>query len=219
MEPGRKAKSFVSFKMAYERLRRRNDDDSSHIMQIEMEDLDSGGIDEGTGTNDPVGDTPTKVQEAESGLSDDNDNEIDVDVKEDERSLIDDEIDENGVARDYEVALKHIGFGLFHVFLVAINGMALSSDAIEVLSISFVLPIIKERNEFAITDWQNALLSSIIFLGMLFGSYFWGSLADLSGRRFTLLMSLAVNGVFGFCSAFAPNYYTFLIFRFISGFG
>lgn len=53
---------------------------------------------------------------------------------EDSMSLIakEDEIDENGVARDYEVALKHIGFGLFHVILVAINGIALLSDAVEV---------------------------------------------------------------------------------------
>lgn len=53
---------------------------------------------------------------------------------EDSMSLIskEDEIDENGVARDYEVALKHIGFGLFHVILIAINGIALLSDAVEV---------------------------------------------------------------------------------------
>ena len=53
--------------------------------------------------------------------------------REDSKKLIEDEeIDENGVARDYEVALKHIGFGLFHVLLIAMNGVALLSDAVEV---------------------------------------------------------------------------------------
>ena len=54
--------------------------------------------------------------------------------REDAKSLIaaEEEIDENGVARDYEVALKHIGFGLFHVLLIAVNGVALLSDAVEV---------------------------------------------------------------------------------------
>lgn len=53
---------------------------------------------------------------------------------EDSKSLIanEEEVDENGVARDYEVALKHIGFGLFHVILVFVNGIALLSDAVEV---------------------------------------------------------------------------------------
>ena len=57
-------------------------------------------------------------------------------VPDDSRSLIteEDEIDENGVAKNYEVALKHIGFGLFHILLVLINGIALLSDAVEVLN-------------------------------------------------------------------------------------
>lgn len=58
---------------------------------------------------------------------------------EDSTSLIskEDEIDENGVARDYEVALKHIGFGLFHVILIVINGIALLSDAVEVSPLAY----------------------------------------------------------------------------------
>ena len=54
---------------------------------------------------------------------------------EDTQSLIateNNDIDENGVAKDYEVALKHIRFGLFHVLLMAINGVALLADAMEV---------------------------------------------------------------------------------------
>ena len=53
---------------------------------------------------------------------------------EDAQSLISEEpeIDEAGEARDYEVALKHAGFGLFHVILMCMNGVALASDAVEV---------------------------------------------------------------------------------------
>ena len=53
---------------------------------------------------------------------------------EDAQSLIGEEpeIDEAGEARDYEVALKHAGFGLFHVILMCMNGVALASDAVEV---------------------------------------------------------------------------------------
>ena len=129
------------------------------------------------------------------------------------------DIDKDGVVREYEVALKHLGFGLFHIFLIFVNGIALSSDAVEVLSISFVLPVLNRPEEFNISDTEEAVLSCIIFLGMLFGSYFWGSLADIAGRRATLMFSLGLSGLFGLVSAFAPTFWFFVVLRFCSGFG
>ena len=124
-----------------------------------------------------------------------------------------------GTFVEYEPVLKIIGFGWFHIILLVVNGIALSSDAIEVLSISFVIPILKCRTEFSLTGWQDGLLSSIMFLGMLIGGYLWGGIADLTGRRRSLLMSLTLNGVFGLVSGLAPNIYFLLLFRFISGIG
>lgn len=148
------------------------------------------------------------------------DSEVEVDTRGDEQTLIEEpEIDEEGVARDYEVVLKHLGLGWFHVLLMIINGLAISSDAIEVLSIGFVLPVLRHPDEFAMEDWMASLLSSVIFVGMLFGSYIWGSVADVVGRRPTLVCSLTVSGLFGLASAFAPNYGVFIALRFASGFG
>jgi hypothetical protein len=128
-------------------------------------------------------------------------------------------VDSDGVVREYEVALKHLGFGPFHIMLLFINGIALASDAIEVLSISFVLPVLNRPEEYGVGDTGEALLSSIIFMGMLFGSYIWGSLADIVGRRTTLIASLSISAVFGLISAFSPWFSLFLLLRFISGFG
>ena len=144
--------------------------------------------------------------------------------KEDKKSLISSQedvgdVDKDGVVREYEVALKYLRFGLFHILLLLINGVALSSDAIEVLSISFVLPVLSEPEEFGVNDAGEAILSSIIFLGMLFGSYTWGSIADIVGRRTTLVCSLAVSSFFGFVSAFSPWFQLFVVLRFLSGFG
>lgn len=130
-----------------------------------------------------------------------------------------DGIDSDGVVREYEVALKHLGFGLFHILLLFINGTALVSDAIEVLSISFVLPLLSSPEEFGVGDVSEGILSSIIFLGMLFGSYVWGGLADVIGRRTTIVCSLTISAVFGFLSAFSPWFWLFALLRFFSGFG
>lgn len=134
-------------------------------------------------------------------------------------SVSEDGIDSDGVVREYEVALKHLGFGFFHIFLIFINGTALLSDAIEVLSISFVLPVLSKPEEYGAGDYAEALLSSVIFIGMLFGSYIWGSLADLIGRRTTIVCSLTISAVFGFVSAFSPWFWLFVLLRFFSGFG
>ena len=140
---------------------------------------------------------------------------------EDKRSLISssEEIDSDGVVREYEVALKHLGFGPFHVLLLLINGIALSSDAIEVLSISFVLTVFRCPDEFGVGDLDEAILGCIIFLGMLFGSYLWGGMADIIGRRTTIVCSLTVSSLFGLLSAFSPWFWLFVALRFISGFG
>lgn len=66
---------------------------------------------------------------------------------------------------------------------------------------------------------QEGVLDAIIFLGMMFGGYLWGSISDVIGRRSCLITSLTVNGVFGIASAFSPNYQLFLFFRFFSGVG
>ena len=66
---------------------------------------------------------------------------------------------------------------------------------------------------------EEGVLDAIIFLGMMFGGYLWGSLSDVVGRRSCLITSLTVNGLFGFASALSPNYPLFLFFRFGSGVG
>ena len=127
--------------------------------------------------------------------------------------------EKSGHYTDYEQVLQIVGFGWFHVLLLSGLGIALASDAVEILSISFILPFLRQEDEFGLANWQSGLLSAIIFLGMLFGSYIWGGLSDITGRRKTLIVSLTVNGTFGALSSLSPNFYLLLLFRFISGMG
>lgn len=55
-------------------------------------------------------------------------------------------------------------------------------------------------------------------IGMIAGSYFWGCLADLEGRRFALLIALFSQGIFEAISSIIPNYWGFLVLKFFSGF-
>ena len=153
------------------------------------------------------------------GSEDDDEPEV-VIWDEDKKSLIPtSEIDEDGVVREYEVALKHLGFGLFHIILLVVNGVALLSDAIEILAISFIFPVLIRNNDWGVGSKEQAILGSIIFVGMLFGSYVWGGLADVIGRRPTMILSLAISVLFGLLSAFSPWFWLFVFFRLFSGFG
>lgn len=59
----------------------------------------------------------------------------------------------------------------------------------------------------------------IVFLGMMFGAFIWGGLADKVGRRKCLIVVLAMNCISAFFSSFAQGYGFFLFFRLFSGIG
>ncbi|PVD36562.1 hypothetical protein C0Q70_03547 [Pomacea canaliculata] len=117
----------------------------------------------------------------------------------------------------YEESLLVIDVGRFHVLLLLLCGWAVSSDAIEVLSVSFLLP--SATCDLHLSSQDKGWLNAIVFVGMMFGGLFWGSLADHSGRRAVLMWSLAMNGIGGLLSSISQVFWLFLLMRFISGVG
>ncbi|KAI0209926.1 Synaptic vesicle glycoprotein 2C [Lamellibrachia satsuma] len=117
----------------------------------------------------------------------------------------------------YEAAVAVTGYGWFHYQLLALCGWAVSSDAIEILSISFILP--PATCDLHLSDSDKGWLNSSLFIGMMVGGYLWGTLADVVGRRTVLLWSLTMNALGGLASSFAHVYWLFLLLRVISGIG
>uniref|UniRef100_A0A3Q3WBZ5 Solute carrier family 22 member 6 n=1 Tax=Mola mola TaxID=94237 RepID=A0A3Q3WBZ5_MOLML len=65
----------------------------------------------------------------------------------------------------------------------------------------------------------NKMMSTIFFLGLMFGSVVTGYLSDKYGRKSILLASYITATVFGFASAFANSYIVFAVLRCLTGFG
>jgi len=117
----------------------------------------------------------------------------------------------------FDEAIDRIGFGAFQRKLLAICGAGWAADAMEVLLISFALPgVIKE---WGLTTAQAGFIGTAIFLGMLAGAWFWGTISDYIGRRIGFQLTVLIDSVFGFLSALSPSYLWLVLLRGITGFG
>ncbi|XP_013885980.1 synaptic vesicle glycoprotein 2C [Austrofundulus limnaeus] len=125
--------------------------------------------------------------------------------------------DEEELAQQYELIMQECGHGRFQWQLFFVLGLALMSDGVEVFVVGFVLP--SAETDMCLPNSGAGWLGSIVYLGMMFGAFFWGGLSDKVGRRQCLLISLSFNGFFAFLSSFVQGYGMFLFCRMVSGFG
>ena len=69
----------------------------------------------------------------------------------------------NQEARALENYLKFSGFGVFHVFLLLISGLATAADAVEIFGVSFVVPI--AEGDLNLSTGDKGWLDASIFIG------------------------------------------------------
>lgn len=122
----------------------------------------------------------------------------------------------NSVAKaDFEQAIELTGYGKFHYLLLAICGLVSTSEEMDVISMSFILP--SAQCDLELNTQTKGWLNSIIFIGMMAGAYMWGSIADTLGRRKVLIVISFMNAICIVASSFCQSYLLFMIFRFLNG--
>lgn len=114
-------------------------------------------------------------------------------------------------------AIEQIGVGRFQYKLLAICGIGWAADAMEVIIISYVIPQVIQ--EWSLTTGQAGFIGTAIFLGMLIGAWFWGTITDYVGRKIGFQLTVLVDSIFGFLSALSPGYVWLVVLRAITGFG
>ncbi|MFE2941754.1 MFS transporter [Streptomyces sp. NPDC059255] len=95
--------------------------------------------------------------------------------------------------------------------------VAYTFDALEILLLSFTLPVI--RADLGLTTTQGGLLATATLLGIGVSSLTVGWLADNYGRKRALMVSLAVFGVFTAAILVVDSFTMFLVLRFVAGLG
>ncbi|XP_046592322.1 synaptic vesicle glycoprotein 2C isoform X1 [Neodiprion lecontei] len=113
-------------------------------------------------------------------------------------------------------AVDQTGFGKFHYKLFVICSMVFMNTGLGASSSGLIVPA--ASCDFKMRTEDKGRLTAAPMLGMVCGSYFWGCLADIKGRRTALLAALFLDGCAGLTSAFVPNYWVFAFLRFLNGF-
>nr|XP_010945969.2 putative transporter SVOPL [Camelus bactrianus] len=116
-----------------------------------------------------------------------------------------------------EDAVETIGFGRFHVALFLIMGSTGVAEAMEIMLIAVVSPVI--RCEWQLENWQVALVTTMVFFGYMVFSILFGVLADRYGRWKILLISFLWGAYFSLLTSFSPSYIWFVFLRTMVGCG
>ncbi|WP_045387240.1 MFS transporter [Falsirhodobacter sp. alg1] len=107
------------------------------------------------------------------------------------------------------------GAGRFQRRLFGIFGLVWTADAMQVIAVGFAAASMAAT--FGLTIPQALQTGTFFFLGMFLGALIFGRLADRIGRRKVLLVTVAMDAVFGLLSVFAPSFGILLVLRFLTG--
>lgn len=108
-----------------------------------------------------------------------------------------------------------VGHGRFHFLLLLVCGFGLMCVVVENVNIGFVLPYV--RCEMDISTREQGLLNSVSYIGIVISSHMWGFLADTTGRRRVLLISMTGSFTCAILSAFSFNVISLILTRLLVG--
>lgn len=113
--------------------------------------------------------------------------------------------------------LDEIPVGRFHRRLLAICGSAWAFDGMEVIIISFTLPVLIDA--WGLTGLSAGLLGSASLMGMIVGNWGWGWFADRRGRKAAFQWTVLWYSLFAGLTALAVGFFSGFALRFLTGIG
>ena len=125
-------------------------------------------------------------------------------------------VDAGGRTFTVDEAFEHIGFGKYQLVLSVFCGLIWMADSMEMMVLSILGP--EARCTFGLKSWQEAFITTVVFVGML-AATFWGWFVDKYGRRRGMLVQLIFLTYFGFLSSLSITYGWLLFLRFLVGVG
>ncbi len=124
---------------------------------------------------------------------------------------------EHGERMTVDDAIERLGMGRFQLLVLTAAGLCFAADAMQVLLLSFLSEVL--RLEWNLTNDETALITSMLFIGAIFGTLLLGPLADKKGRKPIFILAGSIISIFSLAVAFCTNYWSLLSMLFMVGFG
>jgi MFS family permease len=121
------------------------------------------------------------------------------------------------ITTDVTRRLDVLRWSKFHTIVTAVLGIGWLLDAFEVNIVGSVLGVI--QTVFHLNANQASWVVSIWLLGIMFGAFIFGYLADRFGRKRLFIATLVMYSFFTVLTALSPNYVFLIVFRFLTAIG
>lgn len=118
---------------------------------------------------------------------------------------------------DITARLDRLPISGIHWKIFMIGAIGWFFDSIDLAMLSYALPGITDY--FGLNEVQGGLIATVTFIGMFFGAYFGGLLADRFGRKPVFAWTLIFYSLASLMTGLAWNYESLLVFRFLLGLG
>ncbi len=115
--------------------------------------------------------------------------------------------------------LDRLYWGRFHTLVVIALGITWVLDGLEVTLAGAVAGALKESPVLKLTNAEVGLASSFYLAGAVLGALLFGWLTDRLGRKRLFFITLAIYLVATAATAFAWDFPSFVLFRFLTGAG
>ncbi|CAG9839479.1 unnamed protein product [Diabrotica balteata] len=116
----------------------------------------------------------------------------------------------------FEEAAKLVGFGKFNILLISLTVFGIFSHMSEIGSVAYILAA--AQCDLNLSLQQKGYLNSIIFAGMISGSFIWGFLLDVYGRQKLMMIGYLLAASFNFLGSLSQSFEMLLICKFFGGF-
>jgi MFS family permease len=120
---------------------------------------------------------------------------------------------------DVPARMDRLPWSRWHWRDVLALGVTWVIDGLEVTLVGAVSPVLEHRETLGLTSEQNGLLNTAYLVGAVSGSLAFGYLTDLWGRKKRFTATLALYLVAAFLTAFSWGFWSFAVFRFLTGAG
>jgi MFS family permease len=124
-----------------------------------------------------------------------------------------------GTLTDVPARLDRLPWSRFHRLVVVALGITWILDGLEVTLAGSVAAALQTSPRLHLTAEQVGLTGSAYLAGAVLGSLFFGHLTDRLGRKKLFNVTLGVYLVATALTAFSWDFYSFMLFRFLTGAG